>query len=272
MGNTSPKFANPPLVETVASAQFAPLDGFSTALVGWFWKGGFLSKEWTQVAEAPRLEDQFEKFDGKGGWGRHAIKLLPPGQPERIQIIQRGGDRMIQVQNTRFIFNWRKQEGNYPGYTVLAQEFRELFAQFQSFLRGAGFEDGARLNQWEITYVNHLPKGELWDSPKDWGKIFPKLYYPAEGPGATLDTMGGNWRYTIGGKGRLYVAMEHAKTMPPDMEGGEVLALNLTARGPIGGDHGVPLGEGLNLGHDSIVNSFTAMTSSEAQRHWERRD
>jgi len=57
-----PEFGAPPVTETVLSAQFARLPNFSSEMAGWFWKQ-YLSSEWAKAKDAPRIEDQFERFD-----------------------------------------------------------------------------------------------------------------------------------------------------------------------------------------------------------------
>jgi len=122
MAQSRPKFKAPPVVETVLSIQFANLPGYSTAHAGWFWKvylenpGGQPSLKWSQVVDAPRLEDEFERFGAEEKWVVPHIKLLPPSQSQRTQIIRSDGERMAQVQDSRFILNWKKQAGVYPSF------------------------------------------------------------------------------------------------------------------------------------------------------------
>ena len=50
---------------------------------------------------------------------------------------------------------------------TLGLKFDALFEKFRTFVREMRLGD-LRLNQWEVTYVNHLPKGTVWNSPADW--------------------------------------------------------------------------------------------------------
>jgi len=173
---------------------------------------------------------------------------------------------MIQIQDTRFLLNWRSGAGGYPSYSKLLGEFKELFTQFNSFAREAELGP-VEPNQWEVTYVNLLERGGLWENPTDWTRIIPGLYSPPAWGTEPVETHNGEWKYVIGkNQGRLYVVLRHGRT---SMEGPDTLFLNLTARGPINSEHN--LDDGLNVGHEAIVRTFTAMTSPEMHKRWERK-
>src|SRR3989304_8583091 len=158
MADPLPKFDAPPVIETVLGVQFSRLPGFSTAHAGWFWKSYLKGPErWPKVVDAARLEDQTERF-GEEVWVRPVVRLTASGAAQRTQIIRADDERMIQIQDSRFILNWRKQSHDYPSYDVLVPEFRESFASFSRFVQDAGF-GSLDLNQWEVTYLNHVPKG-----------------------------------------------------------------------------------------------------------------
>ena len=140
MDQDLPKFDAPPVVETLLSIQFAPLPRFSTAHAGWFWQlylGGE-AQDWQSANDAPRLEDEFERFGPSEAWGRMGFKLAPGGQPQRTQIIRKDEQRMIQVQDSRLVLNWRKRMEGYPSFEVLAPEFWKCFNAFTSMAQQAG--------------------------------------------------------------------------------------------------------------------------------------
>ncbi|UCC30924.1 MAG: TIGR04255 family protein [Phycisphaerales bacterium] len=270
MTNTLPKFDNPPVVETVMSVQFAPLADFSPPYAGWYWKH-CLGDQWTRVDLASPLPDQSERFEDEARWRRPGIRveLSPAPEPVRVQIVQDDDERMIQIQKTRFIYNWRKRGSTYPSYATLRPEFDGQLAKFSAFIEQARL-GALEPNQWEMTYVNHIEKGVLWDRPDDWPNVLPGFY--TVGPsvsGRRFESFGGEWHMVIEpNRGRLHVAVRHGKIGEPG--GAEVLVLQLTARGPLGQEKARDLDSGLRLGHETIVRSFAAMTSDVAHRHWRR--
>lgn len=264
-----PKFESPPVIETVLSAQFGRLRHYSNAHAGWFWKN-YLGLEWERVSEAPRIAEQYERFGEEKRWGISGSTVTLRGSPEaeRTQIYRSDNERMIQVQDSRFIYNWRKQkDSDYPSYAKLLPEYRDQFAHFARFVQDSE-NPPLDINQWEVTYVNHIPKGDLWESPADWPQLFPGLWVPANGvEQLELDTLNSEWSLLAGdSSGRLHISLKHVRVGAA--EGPEILALQLTARGPMTGE--TTLEQGFDKGHRWIVLSFTAMTSELAHTHWGR--
>jgi len=266
MKSDLPRYSNPPVVETVLSVQFAPLNGYSSAFAGRFW-GLSLGKDWTKSTEAPRIDDQFERFDSQSMWMQGVMRVSTGGQPQRVQITSANEDRMIQIQDSRFILNWRKQPGQtYPTYPALSAEFLAQFRKFAEFARDAGLGN-IEPNGWELTYVNHIPKGEMWNSPEEFSKIVPGLRAVAT-PDCTLETMNADWRYTLANeRGRIYASIRHVKILST---GSDAMMIQLVTRGPVSLENQHSLEDGLDLGHAATARFFTALTSAEAQAHWGR--
>ncbi|MGA7712035.1 MAG: TIGR04255 family protein [Rhizomicrobium sp.] len=270
MADALPKFDAPPVVETVISVQFPPIANFSSPMAGWFWKN-YVSKldgEWNRVQEAPPIPDQFELFGIDTGWALPSLQLITGQLPGRTQIVRSDEERMIQVQNSRVILNWKRGTGQYPSYTVLLPEFDAVFAQFMAFSRDAGFDEVVP-NQWEITYVNHLPRGELWSSFDDLENIFRDITPPKTIPLLSqTDTVNGNWRYIIGDNlGRLYASLTHVR-LPPEND--EALRLQFVARGSLASNAAAEMRKCFDLGHEVIVRTFAALTTPSAHKQWKR--
>ena len=225
---------------------------------------------WNRVSETGGLPDQFERFGQDRNWGSAVAVRIGPARG-RIHIIRDGDERLIQIQNSRFIYNWRKQQQGYPSYGQLLPEFRERFCDFCAFLDEMGL-GAPGVNQWEVTYVNPLEQGDLWQLPSDWKAILPGLYIPGQHvPGLDFESLDGQWRLVIGeNRGRLHVSLQHGIVAgpPPNRE---VVILQFTARGPVDEAHGMDLWSGFDLGHRAIVQCFTAMTSDDAHKRWQRR-
>jgi uncharacterized protein (TIGR04255 family) len=268
MPHPAPKFEHPPIVELVLGVQFAPLH-LTTAHLGLFWKQ-YLGKGWPRVTEVPPLPEQREVFADHPVWGVATIQVSTMPTHLRLQITNEAGDRMIQAQNTRFHYNWQKKEGVYPSYKDVRGEFDQMFDLFQKFVNDEGL-GAIRPNQWEITYIDFVPPGGLWQSPADWGKVLPGLLSKEPAPeGLKLENPSSEWHYEITPRrGRLHVNLALGK-IEGASEGG--LLLQTTGRGPIDKDTSPDLGSGLDLGHDMIIQAFMHFTSDEAQRAWGRRE
>lgn len=262
-----PSFEHPPVRETVLGVQFDTLPNFTIAHLGAFWKR--LGKEWSEVEEAPFLESQFEEFTETGRW-KVAPKLTVSARMKaRIKIANRSRDRMVQLQNGRFHFNWMGSTGDdYPRYKAVKPEFEELYSQFRQFLSDEGI--GALTeNQWEVTYVNPIPQGDLWRSVREWQEVFlPASAVPASVGGTVIWSTNGEITYDIEPAiGRLRVQYQHARKAAN--EGPEMLVISLTARGSVGKSGGIQSAiEGLDIGRKAIVQGFYGLTSQRAHESW----
>jgi uncharacterized protein (TIGR04255 family) len=262
----TPEFANPPIVELVLGAQFSPLTKLTSGHYGWFWKQ--LGDEWSDPADAPPLEDQFELFD-RPRWNRPVgleLRLEPARLPGRFLLHHRAKDRLLQIQATRFHLNWRKRDGVYPSYRRLISEFEEMFGRFTAFAETAGLGKVA-INQWELTYIDAFPQGEYWQTPADWSTFLPGLFGTLRSAdGLVLEHRAAEWSYEITPKrGRLHVAARPGRAADGQQA---ALLLQMTARGPVGKGGAETLRAGLDLGHDVAVETFLRVTSDEVKGRW----
>jgi uncharacterized protein (TIGR04255 family) len=190
-------------------------------------------------------------------------------EPNRLQFLVPANDRMIQVQQTRFVLNWLKGERDYPRYSKLRDEFRKEYERFAHFLAAAGL-GAPEPNQWEVTYVNHLVRGQDWEQLEDCEGFFPALRLPPSLPELTRpDAISLDWTYVVqDGAGRLRVQFRLAKHKPT---GDEVVRIKLTARGPLEIESGTEeILERFDLGRRAIVGTFVAASTSEAHQRWGR--
>jgi hypothetical protein len=174
---------------------------------------------------------------------------------------------MIQVQATRFHYNWQKRGQAYPSYHEVRKDFDSCFEKFRRFVTEAKDLGELQPNQWEITYVNHIPKGELWSEPRDWPRVLPGLLGASRDmKDVALESVGGEWHFELQPrKGRLHFAVQYGRV---GEKAEPTLILNATARGAI--EEGTDLGAGLTLGHDGIIHAFLHVTSPEAQKVWRK--
>jgi uncharacterized protein (TIGR04255 family) len=267
-----PSFDHPPLIETVMGVQFDEIPSFTSAHLGWYWRE-FLGKHWTRTQETMPLVDQFESFGEQSRLPFPTIRTtMRPSMPgPRVQFVNEADDRVIQIQSTRFLYNWRKREAIYPRFKDLYPEFTTELRHFREFLRSASLGD-VSLNQWEITYVNHIEKGQAWNTADDWHKILPGLFpAPRKFSNTKLERESAEMTFeVIPERGRLHVRTSTGRSQE---NGNELLELHLTARGPI-----VPsnptfsLDSGLELGHRVLVETFAGMASESAQRAWGKKN
>jgi len=265
-----PKYDKPPVVETVLGVQFARLPLFSAAHAGWFWSKR-LGEDWPTVSQAAPLDPAHERFGDERQWRpKGVLRISGEMRAPRLQFASRDGERMVQLQDDRLHYNWRKREGDYPSYEDLLPVFRSTLETYITFCEDAGLGEIVP-NQWEVTYVNHIPHGKLWESGTDWSKLFPGFYVPVHKIAQLhFENASANWHLVIGDNlGRLHIELEHGRL--GELTADEAILLTLTARGPVDIDKGQRLETGLELGHASIVRAFTEMTAPYAHGAWEKK-
>jgi hypothetical protein len=175
---------------------------------------------------------------------------------------------MIQVQNGRFLFNWIGVHGDpYPRYERVREQFIENFESFREFLSREQLGSLAP-NQWEVTYLNHIPRDSVWANVRGWTFFRPVNVVEGIPRLTSLESLAGEWHYVIEPKrGRLHVQWQHGRR-----NGQELIVLNLTSRGPIGkcpGESPLPrILEGLDLGREVIVRSFGSLMDDRANKYW----
>jgi uncharacterized protein (TIGR04255 family) len=263
---SSAQTKRPPLVETALSVQFELLPKFHNVHLGLFWEK--LGSDWPNVEDAPPLEPQFERFEN-GGWSFPALQFrVMQTVPARTLIRNSAGDKMIQIQNGRLGYNWLGAAGrDYPRYSVMRAEFLGVLNSFQKFANEKIKTDIVP-DQWEITYVNHVPQGSLWGDLRDIERVFQRPPLPLVHPeDMKLDSINFGWSCEIVPKrGRLHVQIQHG-TQPEAAGKKELFVLTLTARGPITEQKMDPCA-GLDLGHATILRAFWDLTTEFAHEYW----
>lgn len=250
-------FANPPIVEVVCGIAFEPLKRLLAPHVGLLWES--YRSAYPECREVVPLAVQIESPDGTLMEGD--LSEIPP--LPRIQFLSEVGDGMVQIQRERFHYNWQKREGGeYPRFESVFSCFKKRLETFQEFLANLKLGELAP-RQYELTYVNHVAIGEGWDSNSDIGAVFPDLTWrKREG---RLEPELVAWRCSFwlpDGVGRLHAAI---RTATRTMDDRRVLALELTARGMIGGSDMGGLHDWFTRAHSHVVGAFEDLSSQELQ-------
>ena len=258
-------FTDPPIHERVVGVQFGELPFYNNAHAGWFWKQ-WLGDDWDDLKIVQPIQEVLERFGPPKIEAQQifaATQPIPQQIPQRAQIRRSSDHRLVQIQNTRFHLNWIKEQGiPYIEFDELLKEFFEYYGKFKDFVDTAGSLD-LKENQWEVTYTNHLYKGNLWDSIADWPSVIKGLQIPYA-LGQSADFLNMYWNWVLPNEvGRMHATLQH---QIHQVESTEILYLELTCRGPLNQEIG--LEEGLRIGHDAIIESFVKLTTPKAHGAW----
>lgn len=260
-------YDRPPVIERVIGVQFDALKNLSTGYFGKYWNT-LNQNEWSVSTDAQELPPQYERFgsDGLFPLDPHTLQLQFSQAPRlRVQIRNAANDRLIQLQNGRLHLNWLRanEAADYPRYPQIKREFLEHWLRFQEFVDQCQIGK-LKPNQWEVTYLNHIPQGTIWNSPADWNFFKPLNSVKPEGDLHQLQNFNGEWSYEIPDqKGRLHIRWQHTTRNEQ-----KLIVITMTARGPLVHGTADELSEGLDCGRRHIIESFAALMDDKANAYW----
>lgn len=257
----SPKFDNPPVVETAVGIQFAELSGFRTMHFGIFYET--IRDRYGFAEDQPRLDPIVETFPKAVRLPHFKVRTAP--RPERVWYTEsEDGSYLLQLQPDRFGFNWRQTEENarYPSYTESSQLCLKEFRGFLGFCDIHGFN--VRPDLCEVIYVNHIWPNEGESPIELFEKIFPGISWNHSDKWLPPpENVRLNRVYVIGDQqGRLYAEAEIAH----QKDRGDLILLKMTARVLHRSEDPADIVDTLQLGHDWVVNGFVSLTDPAIRR------
>lgn len=260
-------FTKPPIIETVLSVQFVPIDGFTVPYIGLYWNT--IRKEFGRFESKPPIGHTKESFSNVTPSRDLALSFSPSSDiPFRGWFLDKQGNQILQIQKDRFIHNWQKISGDetYPRYESVRNKFREEWDRFNAFLKQEGLPP-PEINQCEVTYVNHIEYERGWKGFGELGKVIP--LWSGKPSGTFLsspENINFNVTYRLeDNQGRLYVGMQPVIRA---RDAKEVLQLNLTARVVPSSSTPEDVLRWLDLGRLWIVKGFNDFTTPEIRKEW----
>jgi len=264
-----PDYDLPPVIEVVCGLQFEPPSGFHAAAMGLLWQR--FRDEYPTCEPQPVLAQVIERL-GEPAAEEQRVEFsnLPP--MPRMFFINKAPCWLVQVQGDRFLHNWRKQQETdvYPHFPEVYRRFWAAWQRFLEFCRDEKI-DTPRINQLEMTYINHIVLGEGWDGTGTIGRVFPDLVWrPQRSFLPPPESMAWKSSFTLpDALGRLHVSIRHA-VRRTDMK--PVLLAELTARGVPSSVDDHALRDWFHLGREWIVRGFADLTDERVQKEiWERK-
>ena len=204
-----PEFTKPPITEVVSSITFNKLSSFLSPHVGQLWER--YRSDFPDCRDLPPLAVVIESPD-PAGLRSFEYSDVPP--LPRSWFISRDQTNLIQFQQDRFLFNWKRvrDDSVYPRYSTVKSKFDDLFQEFLGFLSetNTGSVDPI---QYELTYVNHILFEDGLQTNADIGEVFKDFCWDSSSerflsPPEVLD-----WRSKISVPelpGRLHYSMRSA--------------------------------------------------------------
>jgi uncharacterized protein (TIGR04255 family) len=254
-----PSYRNPPVNEVVSGMRFAIPDKIRIPHIGILWDK--FRKDYPVIQHAPPIATTKGQLliDSKTG--------LPL---QRVWFINKTDDQLIQFQFDRFYFNWRRRQKKYPRYPYVIENFRKVLDTIKDFF--IEFELGElKPIECELTYINHIPKGEGWDTFDDLPRIFSDFVWTQKMDRFLPNPESVQWQAAFplpDKKGKLSINLKQATRTEDKVQ---IFVFELIARG-IGETKIDNIQEWFDVAREWIVRGFTDLTTPEMQRVWGRED
>ncbi|MEW8691413.1 MAG: TIGR04255 family protein [Candidatus Thiodiazotropha endolucinida] len=270
-----PTFSTPPLSEVALSVQFEPLQKLVVPEIGLLWQ--HYGQQFSHVEQHPPIDPTIERLGVRAVEGLPKIERLSGPPLPRIWFLDDTKRELLQIQQDRFVRNWRKinEDDPYPRYDDhIKPRFVEDLADFEKFI--ASSDIGKIIpNQCEVTYINHIVSSEVWSSHSEIHKVFNLiLTNNYQSDNLDLEDVSFRHRYQIKDDNGEFIGRLYATAQPAMMQSDNrpIFVFTLVARGK-------PLEKGIDgvirfmdLGRELIVEIFAESTSTEMHALWKRLD
>ena len=255
-----PDFEKPPIGEVVCGLVFEKIESFKGPHLGLFWQK--VREAFPKCEHAPPLDFRPESLE--------LMKNLPL---PRIWFINEHDNMLIQLQNDRIFYNWRKtrEDEPYPRYRIIIKAFEHNLKVFHKFLEEEGLGTIKPVSC-ELSYINHIPKGDGWETLSDIHEVFPDLDWRPGSEGERFlpepRTIAWNTVFLLEDKGSLNVSLDYGLRRPDKTP---VLVLKLTAIGLGANKTMEVVWDWFELAHKWIVCGFSDLTGPMVQKEvWKR--
>jgi uncharacterized protein (TIGR04255 family) len=251
-----PSYKQPPVDEVVCGIRFEPLPQLKVPHIGLLW--GKFRQEYPVTQHAPPIATDTSLLVDE------TIGVPLP----RMWFISKADNELVQFQLDRFYYNWRRRGDDYPRYPSVIEKFEKAKQQLDAFT------DELQLGpiktvECELSYINHIPKGEGWESIDDLPKVMQDFTWQEQKHSFLPAPANVAWqtRFPLpNGQGWLNVKLNEARK-----DGVPLLILELTAKGL--GEKTTPTvqRDWFDLAHLWIVRGFADLTTKEIQKTiWKR--
>lgn len=253
-----PSYKKPPVNEVVCGMRFHTPDKLRIPHIGLLWN--------KFRADYPRIQHAPPIASAKGELQIDQITGLPI---PRVMFINETDDQLVQFQFDRFYFNWRRKKSDYPRYPHVIKHFESVLNTIESFFRESKIGD---LNpiEYELSYINHIPKGEGWDTIDDIPRIFSDFVWVQRTDRFLPNPTNIVWKTEFPmqeKKGHLAVTLNQATRIEDKVS---LFVLELNVRGFDESANKKDFRKWFDVAHEWIVRGFTDITTSEVHQIWER--
>jgi len=258
--DTLPGYKNPPVNEVVCGMRFDTPDRLLIPHSGLFWDK--FRDDYPIIQHAPPIAS------AKGEILIDQATGLPL---PRVWFINKSDDQLVQFQIDRFYYNWRRRQSDYPRYDHVIKNFESVLNKIIIFFDELEFGELKPI-EYELSYINHIPKGQGWDTIDDLPEIFSDFAWKQTKERFLPNPEKVAWQTEFPlpeKKGHLIVNLKQATRTEDKVP---LLVLELKAQGIGESTSKEAILEWFDLAHEWIVRGFTDLTTPAIHKIWEREE
>lgn len=252
------KYKNPPISELAMGLYFRePIIKFRSEHVGVYWS---------------KIKDEFPNSVQNMMIGSVQIQVPDEIFPmPRFWFMTRDNVYLIQVQRNAFIFNWRRQNEEYPHYEPLKRKLDEHFTIFQRFCEEQFSISHIDIERCELSYINLISDEQYFSSFSDTKDVVPSFEpLSFETTEKVLNSFNLSYVYSCDENIALTVSLQTRRHKETDKD---VLYLELKSSGALSQHTKSEADLWFDRAHNAIGDAFNGLTNRDVQRqHWQPRE
>jgi uncharacterized protein (TIGR04255 family) len=248
----------PPVVETSLGCFFADIPDWNILHFGALWEK-FRAKYPNVEFPPPVIQNLEPPITVRWTPGDSLV-------PIRVLFTDERKTQLVQLQTNLFLHNWRKRDERptYEHYDHILPLFKADWEVFTSFLDEQKLKR-PKFTRCEMTYFNHIVRGEHWATYEDLPKLF-RLWrgFDAHSIFKNIEQAAFNVVQAVG-KGKVNIVVSPGVRLA---DGKEILQMTVTAARVTEGSEDKDLFDGLNECHDIALKAFREFVTDEALKGW----
>jgi uncharacterized protein (TIGR04255 family) len=249
------ELGNPPIAETSVGFYFKRIDGWNAVHQGALW-ARFHSK-YPELELLPPVVDAAPQTRVSFDIASFLVRTC---------FVDKTKTHLVQVQDGLLLHNWRKTTDSlhYQRYESMRELLREDWNNLREYVRERSFKIPS-VTRCEMSYFNHLVRGEEWQDFSDLPKIFTMWRgVPESNASGTLQMASFAMSYRIE-RGTVNVAVVPAVR---STDGKELIQFSLTSSVEPNSSDDEELFRCLNDCHENAARAFIEFTTDQARERW----
>jgi len=247
-------FRKPPVNEVVCGMRFRPPDRLRIPHIGLLWDK--FRADYPILQHAPPISSAL---------GEILVDSITGFPLPRVWFINPSEDQLIQFQYDRFYFNWRRKKHEYPRYEHVISNFEAVLNAIKDLFKDYELGEVEPM-EYELSYINHIPKGSGWTTIDDLPEIFSDFIWHKTKTRFLPDPENITWtsRFSLSEKrGHLTVSLREAVRKEDTLP---VLIFELKVNG-FNKENNIR--NWYDLARQWIVRGFTDLTTEKMHKIWE---